>query len=210
MDIAVRLDGGNLVGFWKNDFATVDGSISSVPAFDAGEIRAVGIFDEATPPLTRPASSQWDFLGVGAGEPIYILPASGSPNTLPFLGFSTEDSSVASFDDIISFQLTGFSGPTGSTFNLYVSSSSIFMTGTSSSLTGPGINLEIGDHQHYNWAFSHMGVYDLTFSYSGELGTTTYTGSDTFRFEIIPEPGSSLFVLLGIGYLILRRKRWRG
>lgn len=205
MDIGVRLEAGNLVGYWKNDFATVNGSTSSQPEYDANGLVAVGIFDDATPPLTRPAGSQWDFLGVAAGEPIYILPSSGVPNTLPYLGLSTENPSIAFLDEI-TFTLAGFSGPAGSTFNLFTSSSSIFMTGTNATVTGSA-TLENGDHQHYNWAFSHQGIYELTLSFADD--TNTYFGSDTFRFAIVPEPSTTALVVLAslLPLLYFRQRR---
>jgi len=196
------LDAGNLVGFWLNDAATVNNVIDSTPEFDADEIRALGIFDDATPAPLRPAGSQWNFLGVAAGEPIYILPSSGVPTTLPYLGISTEHPSIAGLDEI-TFTLTGFSGPAGSTFNLYTSSTNIFMTGTNSSTTG-SVTLEIGDHQHYNWAFSHLGIYDLTLSFEDD--TNTFFGSSTFRFEIIPEPSTAILLLGGCVLFSLHRR----
>jgi len=206
MDLGVRLEAGSLVGFWKNDAATVNGVTNLQEEFDAGALRAVGIFDSVTPAPLRPPGSQWDFMGVAAGEPIYILPSGGIPNTLPYLGFSTEHTSVA-FMEEITFTLTGFSGPAGSTFNLYTSSSNIWMTGTNSSTTG-SITLEVGDHQHYAWAFSHLGVYDLSISFVDDTGD--YFGSSVFRFEIvpqiIPEPTSAILVLASLSWLFARRR----
>lgn len=46
-----------------------------------------------TTAFARPASSQWDFLGVGAGEPIYIFPQ-GSYDGRIYLGFGSDDGSI--------------------------------------------------------------------------------------------------------------------
>lgn len=206
-------DGLNLFGFWLNDFAVVDGVVNSQPVFAAGDIRALGVFDDDTPPLIRPAASQWDFLGVAAGEPIYILPSGGVPATLPYLGLSTEDTSLVGFEDDLTFTLASVSGPADSTFNLFVGSTGIFMTGTPTSVSGPGAVLSRGDHQHYNWAFSHLGVYDLTFDLSGTLDGVERTGQATFRFEIapelfvIPEPSTATLLSLGLGSLLFWRRR---
>jgi len=209
MDLGVAWDGTNLYGIWINDFATVNGVINSTPVFLADEIMAVGIFNDPSRPLNvpvnRPAASTWDFLGVGPGDPLYILPSGGTPNTLPYLGISTEDPSMAAFNNPITISLVDMVGPAGSTFNLHVGSTAS-MTGTNTATSG-SINLIVGDHQHYNWTFTDMGTYDLTFEFSGFIGETQHTGQDTFRFQIIPEPSTALLAMLALTGLASRRKR---
>jgi len=197
--------GGVLVGFWKNDGATVNNQIT-VQDFAAGQLVATGIFDDNTPPAIRPAGSQWDFLGVAAGEPVYILPSSGVPDTLPYLGFSTEDPSLNIFDDEITISLIGMTGPPGSTFALYTSSSNVPMIGTPLSSSG-SVSLEVGDHAHYNWSFSHTGEYELTFRFFAIDGNDDeFEGTTAFAFHIIPEPsGMWLLLAAAVGFLILRR-----
>lgn len=203
MDIGARIVDGELVGFWLNDFATVNGVTDNTPTFAADEIRAVGIFDDDTPPVMRPAGAQWDFLGMAAGEPIYILPSGGTPPTLPYLGLSSEDPSIGSFEEL-RFTLAGFSGP--GVFSLFVGTT-VHMNTLNNTFPAGSVTLEIGDHQHYNWGFSQPGTYDLTFDL--ELldgGDVVMSGSDVFRFEIIPEPTTGLLMLFAAGGLALMRR----
>ena len=185
MDIGVRWVNDELVGYWKNDFATINGQ-TTAPDYAAAGVRALGIFDANTPPLVRPPGSQWDFLGVEEGGAIYILPAGGVPNTLPYLGLSTEDPSLAAVGaEEYRFILAGMTGPAGGVFSLHVGSSFVPMN-TLNGFPAGSILIESGDHLHYNWSFSHLGTYDLYFEFEaldggGEL---IATGQDMFRFQI--------------------------
>lgn len=184
MDLGVRLVDGELVGYWKNDFATIDGQITA-PDYPAAGLRALGVFDENTPPLTRPAASEWAFLGVEAGEPIYILPSGGVPNTVPYLGLSTEDPSLSALDaDQYRLTLINMTGPEDGVFSLYTSSANVPMN-TLTGFPAGSILIEAGDHLHRNWAFSHPGTYDLYFGFEALTGGTVITnGSDMLRFQI--------------------------
>jgi surface-anchored protein len=205
MDLAMKFQGGVFTGWWKNDGATVNGQVTFVD-YPAASVWATGLFDETNTPL-RPAGSQWDFLGVAAGEPIYILPSSGIPDTVPYLGFSTEFLSDSDFEEV-TISLTGFDGPSGSTFALYTSSSNIPMQFFQGQILGPGLVLEPGDHQHFNWSFSHLGFYELTFQFSGIylLNNEEILGTATYGFWIIPEPSTGLLLLLAGGAFCLRQR----
>lgn len=205
MDVAMSYNGTSFVGWWKNDGATVNGTVT-FGDYLAPQIRAVAVFDEVTPPPIRPAGAQWDFLGVAAGEPVYILPSSGIPSTVPYLGFSTELPSVAVFEEI-TISLTGFSGPSGSTFALYSSSSNIPMQFFQGNILGAMLTLEPGNHEHFNWSFSHPGSYTLTFTFSGLLGNATVSGSADYGFLIVPEPSGLSLLFLGAGLFWLLRTR---
>jgi len=212
MDIRIGVLNNELFGFWNNDQAIVNSVINTTGKFAASEIRAVGVFDVATPALLRPANPIWDFLGVGAGDPVYILPSSGSPSTLPFLGFSTEDPSTAGFD-AIRMSLIGMTGPTGGVFSFY--STSDWHMNTLGGPTG-SVTLQRGTHSHFNLAFSQLGFYDLTFRLEAlKDNAVEMVGSDVFRFQIVdsfaavPEPTSALLLapaLLGLAIRSARRR----
>ncbi len=184
MDIGVRIVEGELVGYWKNDFAVIDGQITA-PDYPAAGLRALGVFDETTPPLSRPAASAWDFLGVGPGEPIYILPSGGVPNTVPYLGFSTEDPSLSALGaNQYRFTLIDMTGPEDGVFSLFVGSANVPMN-TLTGFPAGSLLIQAGDHLHYNWAFSHLGTYDLYMEVEALSGNTVITNTtDMFRFQI--------------------------
>lgn len=185
VDIGFRIMEGQLECYWKNESATVDGH-PTAEDFSAHEIRALGIFDANTPPLIRPAGYQWDFFGVAAGEPIYILPSGGVPDTLPYLGFSTENTTVGVYDD---FRITFVSmvAPEEGVFSLYtgstISMNSLLVDGNGQ-LLHDHIEIEGGDHEHYNWAFSQLGTYDLTFRFEILDTSPPLLTYQTIRFQI--------------------------
>jgi hypothetical protein len=192
MDIGVRFNGNSLEAFWLNDAATVNGSEIG-GNFDAKGLRALGVFDADTPPSARPDGEQWDFLGVAAGEPIYILPSSGVPNTVPYLGFSTEDTSLAALAnnfnaEAFRFVLVGMIGPQDSVVNVFVSSSSIFISNHETTAPYGHVGFEIGAHEHYNISFSQIGTYDLVFRLealdSADNVLDEFSGETTLRFQI--------------------------
>jgi len=182
VDFGPRIANGQLTGYWKNDGATVNGHVT-LSDYPAEGIRALAVFDAQTPPVNRPAASQWNFLGVGPGEPIYILPSSGVPNTVPYLGFATEDPSVAIYDSF-RITLTNMTGPSNAVFSLYTSSANVTMNTTNGFPAGT-LHIAVGDHLHFNWAFSHIGIYDLMFQFEAMVGATVITtGQDIARFQI--------------------------
>jgi len=69
----------------------------------------------------------------------------------------------------------------------------------------------LGGHEHYNWAFTQLGIYDLMFSFEGlnAQNQVIMTGGDTFRVNIIPEPSRALMLGGGMIALLLRRRRER-
>ena len=189
MDIGPRIVNNTVEGFWKNDGATVDGT-SSNPDFAARDLRALGIFDENTPPSLRPAGDErWGFLGVEEGEPVYILPSNGVPDTIPYLGFSTEHASIVAelpVEGEVHITLTEVIGPQDATVTVFVSSQNILMTSNNPQMGT--LVMDVDDHLHYNWSFSHLGTYDLTFRFELFLDAgeeePEFVGEDTFRFQI--------------------------
>ncbi|RUL89078.1 choice-of-anchor M domain-containing protein [Tautonia sociabilis] len=160
------------------------------------------------------------FLGLSAGDPVWILPQSNNP-LLPFVGIATEELTSGDWSSF-SFSLTGFSGP---------GAFALFQTGLGTTVfwdTIDGIDGtdvltigSIGGHDHYNFGFSTEGVYDLTITATGThrtLGTLSDTA--TFRFNVgplaspvVPEPASLAMMGLGavgvLGSVLVRRARGR-
>lgn len=187
-DIAVRLVDGELETYWENDFMTVDGELAGDKPLPRTSIRALGVFDAATPALIRPEGSQLDHLGVEAGEPIYILPSGGTPNTLPYLGLASEAPSLSAIDGLASWRvsLVDMVGPEDGVFNLYSDVLNPNMSTYDGIDSDDYITMGPGDHFHFNWAFSHLGGYDLFLKFEaldGD-GNTILEVTEPFRFHI--------------------------
>lgn len=66
----------------------------------------------------------------------------------------------------------------------------------------------ISGHSHWNWAFSHLGDYNLVFNFQGIGGAYGPSSSGTVNvgFSVVPEP-SSVLMLMGTGIVLFGRRR---
>jgi len=156
------------------------------------------------------------------GEDIWVLPQSltQNPDAL-FLGVGTEidmsftfgdwnpmDNRIASGDfDWFQLTLESFSGP--GDFSVYTNDNTVWMS--TANTPANGNHLYIFSHDHFNWAFSEVGLYEVGFSATAFLnGTgliTSPTTIYTFGVEAVPEPTSAALLFGAAGLLALRRRK---
>jgi len=194
-------------------------------------------FDEASPNgsrITRPSGTQWDFLGVDAGESLYFFPQSENANILfpgfsadgtiggpssPLAAYSESDSRVSSTPArwiTIHLREVTYFGEGDGHFSMWRATgteTTVWMSTAQGGITSTDkFLMQAGGHNHMNWGFSDVGVYDITFEATAFLNdgnmTPTSSGLHTFRFGIaaIPEPSSLALLLLAGAAMALRTR----
>lgn len=164
-------------GAWSWEIGTDEGSVQPemvyFPArdsdFPAGERYA------------RPAGSQWDFLGVDEGEPLWILPQSDNGFTWP--GFeSRQTGTFASYLESdpragalaqpwIRIGLVSVDGPGPiSLFQFQGGGPVVWMADADGIAPDDLFLLVAGGHSHLNWAFSSKGLYRIRLTAAAYLG----------------------------------------
>ena len=133
-----------------------------------------------------PDNEAFGFLGE-AGSPIAVLPQNEDEDLL-FLGLATDELEEGVFEgDSVTISLAGVDGP--GDFHLYsvdtFSNPTVLLSSTDESKQM--IPVSVGEHAHFNWAFTKPGYYEVSVLISGTLqGTENVITSDpiTLLFEI--------------------------
>lgn len=133
--------------------------------------------------IGRASGTAFDFLGVPAGAPVWVLPAVENPE-IPFLGIGAEEIAANTFSKgSFKLSLASVSGP--GEFAVYsIGGTGIVTIGMATSDgIGPEdtIALVEGSHAHQNWAFSAKGRYEVALRVSATLDDGTPL-SDTAKF----------------------------
>ena len=151
--------------------------------------------------------------GVPEGSPIWILPQ-GNVEGVPFLGIATEELDGGLFPGGSTFELMGINSPSGTgSFSVWqqsgIGAPEFFFSSDSPGLTTDDnkLILSTGAHDHYNYGFSEPGMWEVELSVSAMLnGTTPLVDTETFSFQVIPEPSTALLGLIGALGLLRRRR----
>ena len=164
----------------------------------------------------RPAAATWNFLGVGAGQPIFFWPQSSIAGRI-YAGFGSDGGAIppgtfASYletDPRVNLTAAwtkialldaryepapGESGP--AYFSLWQTGSggavSVWMSSFDGGITATDATwLIAGGHAHHNWGFTKRGYYQIDFRYSGYLagsGTSIESPTQTFQFGVEYQP----------------------
>lgn len=168
---------------------------------------------------TRPAGSQFDFIGVSAGSPIWLLPKNQDPAVL-FLSIGTEELTPADFSSSFLWSLVAVTGSGGgpapgsfSVWNVDNFGTVVPLMSTASGASTPNaFSVTAGTHTHFNYGFTAPGLYNIEFTASATLspalgggpvnGTATYsfgvfdTGSD-YQF-----PASTPWTYMGQSFSV--------
>lgn len=212
-DLGIGYEAGELEPHWHlgedGEEVVVDGStISNDP--EGFEYEPDGLIATTSMSAIRSLGSQWDPIGVAASGTYYVFPQVADLNT-PYVGIGTEELDPLDWTGSLTLTLTGISGPANGKFSLYQTDGfgdPTFFMSTDDGVSGTDlVSLAAGGHQHYNWAFTEQGSYDLTFEIAGNhVLDGAKTATATYTFNVIPEPSSALLGAFG-ALALLRRRR---
>jgi surface-anchored protein len=159
----------------------------------------------------RPADTEWSPVGVASGLVFWTLPQVEIAGQ-PFVGVGAEELEPSEWTGPIRVSLISMSAPLGAQFSLWQTDSfdvpTFFMSTFDGGITAADFfQIDAGDHAHFGWGFTELGVYDLEFEISGTHAVDgPKSTTATYRFHVIPEPSAALMSLLG-GLFLLRRRR---
>ncbi|RYD49128.1 MAG: hypothetical protein EOP85_02215 [Verrucomicrobiaceae bacterium] len=129
----------------------------------------------------RPSGGEWDFLGAGEGEPLWIYLESG--DAYSWLGF---DNTSAGLQNPVNFSLAGVTGPAGGNFSLYrvIGGEPVVFMSTADGISTADLFPKPAGHHHLNWSFTRRGMWAVDLKVSGTRtgGAATVAGAtDTAR-----------------------------
>mgnify|MGYP006908218269 CR=1 FL=1 len=154
------------VGSQEWSWLLVDGPVSHPPetAFFPGYDG--DYFDNEGERIDRPSGSQWDFIGVAAGEPVWIFPEATTYGTQAEPGFGETQSGV--FSGNLEVRLAGVDGPQGADFSMFDNGGTYMAT--SDGIDASDLLLKPAFHSHQNWAFTSKGMWRVRLQVMGYLG----------------------------------------
>jgi surface-anchored protein len=146
------------------------------------------------------------------GDSAFILPV--DLELAANLGVLEAGVARAGFPDngALTFTLLAAGAANPGNFVLFTSSSSIRLSATGGSVGASSFST-VSSHIHYNWGFSAPGTYtfDLKANYTDAVFGLLESSTETYTFNLIPEPSSGALVLagMGAGWMMKKRRRTR-
>ena len=142
------------------------------------------------------------------GANAWILPA--DLEQADILGLIEAGVAKAGFPDAgpVTFTMVAAGASNPGNFALFNSSSAIRLSATGSVVGTSSFSITTG-HIHYNWGFSAPGTYtfDLKASYTDADFGVLESATETYTFNVIPEPSSSTLLLIGlVGWVAVRKR----
>ncbi len=162
-------------------------------------------------------------LGLADGSSIWVLGRGGLTTYQPDLGWATEELDPLDWtgDITITFNPGSSTMPSATAeFGMYVTNfanssvdTSVFSTfDPAETFAGNSFTMGVGAHQHFQWAFTELGEYDLSFTWSGTHAVDGFIQTTAvFSVQAVPEPSTiaMLSIAAGVGLIAVARQRQR-
>lgn len=186
-------------------FGVVDGLPVEDQEYEAGDL----IVQVSTTSL-RSTGAAWDPIGVAAEESFWSLPELAIDGQ-PFVGFGAEELVAADWSGPILVTLTGANIPAGAQFSMWQTAAGIptfYMSTNDGISAADSYSISAEGHEHFGWAFTKQGDYDLTFDISGTHAVDGFkSATATYSFSVVPEVSSTVPLLGAFGLLAFLRRR---
>lgn len=209
-DIGVGYEEGELhLHFHAHEGAVIDGvSLDEDEEFHGDDI-VIRVPQTST--LTLNALTA-PLLGASPGDSAWIIPVSLTAG-VPYLGWGTEELEAGDWVGNIIFTLESIvSSPPGGDFALWAFDGggnllSAMSTADGSYNSGMEMAAGPGNHAHYTFGFTKPGIWEIEFTASGLHATDGFqTSTETFIFQVVPEPSSALLTVFGAAVALRRRR----
>jgi hypothetical protein len=207
-DLGLGYEGG-----WDLHIHVEDGTVDGLQVIDEEyEPDALTILVPDMLAGGRPAGAAWDPIGNAAAADTWLLPAVEQVG-VPFVGIGAEEIAPGDFvNDELTLTLTQVASPSGSGhFALYATDGfgqpEFGMSSFDGGITAAdAITVPAGGHLHFNYSFTELGLWAITFEASGTHSVDGATaGSGTYYFQVVPEPAT--LALLGLGTVLAGRRK---
>ncbi len=203
-DLAVGYEDGAFDFHFHAEGGTIDGVDVDDQEYEAGEIITL----VSTAAMVTLASD-FPALDAGPGQTVWVLPETENFQ-LPFLGLATDELSASQWGNI-TFTVGEVNSPSGTGhFALWQTGSFgdiILHMSTADASANNFFETPADTHSHHNYGFSEPGNWEIELTVSGTHVTDGFkTASETFTFQVVPEPSSALLAAMG-ALMFLRRRR---
>jgi surface-anchored protein len=145
------------------------------------------------------------------GSDAWILPADGQEAAT--LGVLEAGVGKVGFPDnnAVTFSLVGAGPNNPGNFVLFTAGNSIRLSALGGTLGSNSSFSITAGHIHYNWGFSAPGTYtfDLKASYTDAVFGLLESATETYTFNVIPEPSSGALLLAGMAAVLAGRRMRR-
>jgi surface-anchored protein len=110
----------------------------------------------------------------------------------------------------VTFSLVGAGPNNPGAFALFTAGNAIRLSATGDTIGTNSFSITTG-HIHYNWGFSAPGTYtfDLKASYTDAVFGFLESATETYTFNVIPEPSSGALVVAGMAVVLAVRRKLR-
>ena len=143
---------------------------------------------------------------------LYVSPEdeiAADNSAMPFIGFSAEEL-ASPFTGTVTFTMTGFTYTGSGTGNFYLfEGTSLFWDSRAGVGNYGSFSVNVGFHEHGEFGFSDLGLYEITLVASGNNGATVTSSPTTLNINVVPEPSTGVLLMAGLATLSAVRRRTR-